>query len=378
MFTTFEIGSLAKPLWRTKPFTNTPINDNDINEAKKWGEFLNVENEELLQILSKKKNFTPEEKRKIINYSSLYAVRLQEKAGLDWVFDGEQHRVEMYQYPLKFCDGFKLIGEVRSFDNKYYKKAAVTGPVSLKKPYHVDEFLKIKKITSKQIKVPITGPYTMCDWSYDEHYTKVDGLGSRISIKNIESGRKKLLEDISFNIIRKNIEILIKNGTEWIQIDEPALTTRGDEVKWAVETIGNSLNNLKCTFSIHICFSLYERLFPHIEKWQGKVQLFALEFANRDTKSLGLKAEKRVGYEILKKFKPYNFAIGLGVLDIHTDFIEPPELVRDRILWAVEALGDPKKIYVTPDCGLRTRSWDISYKKLSNMIEGVRLASKHI
>ncbi len=378
MLSTFEIGSLAKPLWRTKPFARLAINDDDINEAKKWGKFLNIENEELLQILAKKKNFTPEEKRRIIDYSSLYAVRLLEKAGLDWIFDGEQHRVEMYQYPLKFCNGFKLIGEVRSFDNKYYKKATVTCPVSLKKPYHVDEFLKIKRYTSKQIKIPITGPYTLCDWSYDEYYTNVNELGSKNSIENVETGRKKFLEDVSFNIIRKNIEELVKSGAEWIQIDEPALTTHSDEVGWAIEIIGSSLNNLKCTFSVHICFSLYEKLFPHIEKWEGKVKLFALEFANRDTKSLGAQAEKRIGYEILRKFKPYDFALGIGVLDIHTDFVESPELIRDRILWAVKLLGDPKRIYVTPDCGLRTRSWNISYKKLVNMVEGVRLALKHL
>ena len=47
-----------------------------------------------------------------------------------------------------------------------------------------------------------------------------------------------------------------------------------------------------------------------------------------------------------------------GVIDIHTDFVEPPELVRDRILYAVETFGGPERIQVTPDCGLRTRSWE--------------------
>lgn len=378
MFTTFEIGSLAKPPWRTKPFTTTPISDSDIEEARKWGQRLNIENEELLQILTKAKNFTADEKKKIINYASLYAIKLEERAGLDWIFDGEQHRVEMYQYPIKFCNGFKLVGQVRSFDNKYYKKAAVIGQVNLKKPYHLEEFLDIKKLTSRRIKIPITGPYTICEWSYDEYYTKTHNLGRATSIKDIKTGRKKLLEDISFKITRKNIEALIQHGAEWIQIDEPALTTHPDEVEWAVKIIGNSLKSIKGIFSIHICFSSYEKLFPYIEKWEGKINQFALEFANRDTKEIGLRAEKRIGYEILKKFKQYNFSIGLGVVDVHTDFIESPELVRDRILWAVRILGDPKKIYVTPDCGLRTRSWEVAYKKLSHMVEGAYLASKYI
>ena len=62
------------------------------------------------------------------------------------------------------------------------------------------------------------------------------------------------------------------------------------------------------------------------------------------------------------------------MLDIHTDFVEPPELVRDRILYAADVFGDPSRIHVTPDCGLRTRSWDVAYRKLRNMVEGTQLA----
>jgi 5-methyltetrahydropteroyltriglutamate--homocysteine methyltransferase len=66
------------------------------------------------------------------------------------------------------------------------------------------------------------------------------------------------------------------------------------------------------------------------------------------------------------------------VLDIHTDFIEPPELVRDRIVYAVDVFGDPARIHVTPDCGLRTRSWEVSYRKLQNMVTGVELARSQL
>ena len=83
---------------------------------------------------------------------------------------------------------------------------------------------------------------------------------------------------------------------------------------------------------------------------------------------------------MIAKFRdlPYRPALGLGVLDIHTDFIEPPELVRDRILYAVDVFGDPRRIQVTPDCGLRTRSWDVAYRKLQNMVEGTLLAKKDL
>ena len=84
----------------------------------------------------------------------------------------------------------------------------------------------------------------------------------------------------------------------------------------------------------------------------------------------------QTGYEILKEFKNTKFIVGLGTIDVHTDFIEPPELIRDRILYALDIIKDPDRIYVAPDCGLRTRTWDVAFKKLRNMVEGKYLAEK--
>jgi 5-methyltetrahydropteroyltriglutamate--homocysteine methyltransferase len=70
--------------------------------------------------------------------------------------------------------------------------------------------------------------------------------------------------------------------------------------------------------------------------------------------------------------------LGIGVLDIHTDFVEPAELIRDRILHSVEVFGDPARIHVIPDCGLRTRSWEVAYAKLENMVAGVGLAKQSL
>jgi 5-methyltetrahydropteroyltriglutamate--homocysteine methyltransferase len=107
---------------------------------------------------------------------------------------------------------------------------------------------------------------------------------------------------------------------------------------------------------------------------------FAVGFANYDSRELGTSAARRPGYEVISRFRdlPYSPILGLGVLDIHTDFIEPPELVRDRILYAVDVFDDPNRIHVTPDCGLRTRSWEVAYTKLRNMVAGVQLAKKEL
>ncbi|HEX8931714.1 MAG TPA: hypothetical protein VF810_01005, partial [Patescibacteria group bacterium] len=101
---------------------------------------------------------------------------------------------------------------------------------------------------------------------------------------------------------------------------------------------------------------------------------------NRDSKELGTKEGDRPGYEILKQFKKYSIPsrIGLGVTDIHSDFIESPELIRDRILYAAKILGDPNLVNPSPDCGLRTRTWEVAYQKLVNQTAGTRLAEKFL
>ena len=84
----------------------------------------------------------------------------------------------------------------------------------------------------------------------------------------------------------------------------------------------------------------------------------------------------RKGYNEISLFEECGFKsnYGLGVVDVHTDFIEPPELIKDRILCAAKMIGDPSRIHVSPDCGLRTRSWEISFRKLKNMVLGAVLA----
>jgi 5-methyltetrahydropteroyltriglutamate--homocysteine methyltransferase len=103
---------------------------------------------------------------------------------------------------------------------------------------------------------------------------------------------------------------------------------------------------------------------------------YCVGFANYDSREPGTSVADRPGYEVISRFRdlPYEPTLGLGVLDIHTNFVEPAELVRDRILHAVDVFGDPARIHVCPDCGLRTRSWDVAYEKLRRMVEGTRLA----
>ncbi len=327
IFKTQEIGSLKKPSW-------------------------------LLEFL--RSDYSEEDKKAALDDASFVNLKMLEHIGLDFVYDGEARRVEMYELPAKFIHGFEFVGRVRSWDNKYYKKARVIDKVSFIKNYHLEEFIFVKEHASKTPKIPVTGAYTLMDWSYNEYY----------------DSREELALDLAKNIINRILKELEGVGMQVVQIDEPAATTHPSEMNMFAEVFNEQVKGINAKINTHICYSgdEYASLMPVIPDLKAKH--FALEFANRDLNNIGVDDASRPGYRALKVFKEYasDREIGLGVLDVHSDFIEPPELIRDRILYAVKILGDPSKVYVNPDCGLRTRKREIAFAKLNNMVKGVKLA----
>lgn len=379
LFPTQEIGSLAKPVWRLKGYKGEPITPKEIAEAINWGRKLGIPELDKVEKLLQQED-CPEKRKKIRELSAIYAIKLFEKAGLDIIYDGEQWRSEMYEHVLKNVDGFKFLGYVKSFDYRYFNKATCTSEPKYRKPLYLDEFIFTKKNTNKLLKIPLTGPYTLVDWTFSEYYE--DKLRKKIKdLKKRKFGaRKEFLFDLINNVLKPEISKLVEAGAKWIQIDEPAATTTTthEEMELFVEAFNETVKGFNCAFSLHNCYSNYAILAKYACELRNCSQL-ALEFANRDSRKLGIENE-RTGYEEIKFFEDYGFQgkYGLGVIDVHTDFIEPPELVRDRILHAVKLVGDPSRIYVSTDCGLRTRSWEISFQKLKNMVLGAKLARQSL
>jgi len=378
---THEIGSLDKPGWRVKAYAGKPLDDKDLEEARTWGERLQVPEYERLLDLLRHAPFSKEQKAELQRWSSLYAVRLEESAGLDVVYDGEQQRTEMYDWAVSHANGFARRGSVRAFDNKYYSKAAVVGPISLGSPFHNAEFSYLVSVAEAELKIPVTGAYTIADWSFDERNPTPENLLQPAAERSRQrkAARREFVLEVARNLIRPNLEALITLGARWIQVDEPGASTETDELDLFVDSFNASVEGLNAIFSTHLCFSDYNLFFPAIERMEH-CQQYAVGFANYDSRELGTSDEARPGYQVIKKFRdlPYKPALGLGVLDIHSDFIESPELVRDRVLYAVKVFGDPNRIHVTPDCGLRTRSWKVAYEKLRNMTAGVRMAREQL
>jgi 5-methyltetrahydropteroyltriglutamate--homocysteine methyltransferase len=377
LFPTQEIGSLAKPKWRTKGYRGKTLSKGEIAEAVNWGSKLGIKNlEELVKLLSE--GDSANRKRAVLEWSAKYAIRFLETAGLDIVFDGEQFRSEMYEHIIRKIAGFKFSGYVRSFDYRYFNKATCIDKPKYAESFYLDEFVFTKENAEREIKVPFTGAYTLVDWTFNEYYEKK--LSGKI--KDFKKGKfeakREFLFDLIKEVIRPEISKLVDAGAKWIQIDEPAATTNptDKEMSLFVESFNETVKGFNCTFSLHNCYSHYEVLAKYACELRNCSQL-SLEFANRDSRQAGT-GDTRTGYKEIKLFEEQGFHgnYGLGAVDVHTNFVEPPELARDRILHAVKIIGDPGRIYVSTDCGLRTRTWEISFRKLKNMVLGAELARK--
>lgn len=370
LFPTQEIGSMAKPSWLVAAPRRGHATEAEVADAAAWGKRLTVEGHQALVDLLAGGDLKGE-KATLRDWASLYVLRLFETAGLDLVYDGEQRRVEMYEYPIRRSRGFDFLDHVRSFDNKYYRKAAAVGRAGFKEPYHLEEFLYVQEKARRRVKVPVTGPYTLAEWSFNEHYLRKHGDITDLTERQ-RAAKRDLILDIAQEIIRPNLRALEAAGAEVIQIDEPAATTRPEEVDLFVEGFNAATQGIPVKLTCHICYSDYSLLYPQVLEMKRCSQ-FAWEFANKD-------AETGDGYAHLDLFREYNDGreVGLGVVDVHRARVETPEEVRDRILHAAKVLGDPGRVYVNPDCGLRTRTWDVAFGKLQSVVEGARLARKAV
>jgi 5-methyltetrahydropteroyltriglutamate--homocysteine methyltransferase len=367
LFPAQEIGSLAKPRWQLLGQRGELFDAAAVADFRAWNDrlhFADAATPEVRALLDGRSREVGAES--VRDLGALFALRYFETVGLTRVYDGEARRIEMYEYPIRQMRGFRFSGHVRSFDNKYYRKAACIDEVGLERPYHTEEFDFVRTHAHGVPKLPITGPYTLADWSYNEHY-----LGREAGWKGPAARRRAQREfvvEIARRAVRPTLQALIERGCRVIQVDEPAAGTHPAEAALVAEGFNAATEGLDAEFSMHICFSDYRSLLPALLEAK-RVKQWAWEFANRDV-------DGHDGYEILKALREYgdHREVGLGVVDVHRDEVETPKRVAERIGRAAKYLGDPSKIWVNPDCGLRTRSLDVAWQKLASVVEGATLA----
>ncbi|HEX2270579.1 MAG TPA: hypothetical protein VHH35_13625, partial [Pyrinomonadaceae bacterium] len=227
-------------------------------------------------------------------------------------------------------------GLVRSYGNRYYRKPIATGPVGRDHPVTIDWWRYAQSLTDAPVKGMLTGPYTICDWSFNEHYAT----------------RRDFVLDLA-KVIRDEALDLERAGAQFIQVDEPAASTRMDELDLVIEAMGIVTEPLSVHTITHICYGDFHRAYPKM--LEIPVDQIDLEFANSE-------------FSLLDEFAAHPFTkyIGLGVVDVHSHKIEPVEEISEGIRRTLKYIA-PDHMFVDPDCGLKTRTVDEAKAKLTNI-----------
>jgi 5-methyltetrahydropteroyltriglutamate--homocysteine methyltransferase len=270
-------------------------------------------------------------------------IAFQEEIGMDVLVDGEQYRGDMVAYFAENLEGMAISGLVRSYGNRYYKKPIAVGPIRRPKPITVDWWRFAQGLTSRPVKGMLTGPYTICDWSFDDHF----------------DSRRDLVLALA-EVVREEAHDLERAGARYIQIDEPAVSTRLDELELAIEAMGIVTEGLTAHTTTHMCYGRFEEVYPRL--LDIPVDEVDLEMTNS-------------GLDLLQRFREHPFTkdIGFGVIDVHSHRVPPVEEVKGHIYRALEYLS-PKQVYVDPDCGLKTRT----VEEAKGMLEAVQRARDEV
>jgi len=267
-------------------------------------------------------------------------VELQERVGLDVFVDGEAERGDMATFFAERLEGFEISQPVRSYGNRYYKKPRIVSEIQFREPMTKHFFEFAQNLTEKPVKGMLTGPYTMMDWSFNEHY----------------NSREEVVHAFA-KVLRQEAEELKKAGCQIIQVDEPALSVRSDEIELAAEGLRMVVEGLGMYSITHICYGAFETLAPKIKLLP--VDQIDLEFAGRD-------------FELLDQLKGHEFPqdVGLGVYDVHTHKVTSQAKIQEYLQKAL-TFFKPEQIWVDPDCGLKTRNLEESEEGLREMVEAV-------
>jgi len=290
---------------------------------------------------AKKGKLTAAELRELEKKATAFWILKQEELGIDVLVDGEQYRGDMVAYFAERWPGFTEGGLVRSYGNRYYHKPVVTDEVRWPGPTTVDWWKYAQGLTKKPVKGMLTGPYTMMDWSFNEHY----------------SDRRATCMAMA-GLLRQEVKALVDAGCKIIQIDEPALSVRPDELPVVIEAMERVTRGLDAYFITHACYGAFEYIYP--EMLELAVDNFDLEMSNGDLR-------------LLKLFRAHRFTkdISFGVVDVHSHVLEDGAKVRQRIEEALSII--PKEqVWVDPDCGLKTRTIEKAIDKLRVCVEAAR------
>ncbi len=303
-----------------------------------------------MDLIKKRRNgeISEEEFRELIKRPIRDAVIDMVNAGIDIVSDGEQSREDMVVYFAERIRGYRPGEWVRIFDNVYFRKPVIEGKLRWISPMVVDDWVYAQSISQgRPVKGIVTGPYTMMEWSFDLAY----------------GDRRELIIEIA-KVIRREVEELVARGAEYIQVDEPALSTRPwkEEAELLKEALEVVFKGIQAKRIVHICYGRLEKILPYLLDYP--VDQFDLELKNSN-------------FRLLPYLKEYGYdkELGYGVVDVHSYQVESVQEILDAIdlLMKTDIIG-PEKIYLDPDCGVKRLPREIAVEKLRRIAEAARIA----
>lgn len=305
----------------------------------------------------KKGQITLEEYEKEIKSNIIKVINFQEEIGIDVLVHGEFERNDMVEFFGEQINGILQAKNawVQSYGSRCVKPPIIYGDVSRSKAMTVNWSSFAQEKTKKAMKGMLTGPVTILQWCFVRD----------------DQDRDKTAEQIAW-VIRDELLDLEKTGISIIQIDEPALRegmplkSRDwfDYFKWAIRSFRITSSAVKNDTQIHshICYSEFNILMEFIDYLD--VDVITIETS-------------RSQLDLLVDFSRFKYPndIGIGIYDIHS--IRKPSveemlnfLVKETKLLAYNSL------WVNPDCGLKTRTWNETKTALKKMVEAARKARK--
>lgn len=280
-------------------------------------------------------------------------VREQEALGLDVFVHGEAERNDMVEYFGEQLDGysFSQFGWVQSYGSRCVKPPILFGDISRPKAMTVEWITYAQSLTEKPMKGMLTGPVTILNWSFvrDDQPRSVSCFQLALAM------RQEVLD-------------LEKAGVRIIQIDEAALREglplRKSQWKtyldWAVEAFRITANGVADETQIHthMCYSEFNDIIDSI--------------ANMDADVITIETS-RSDMELLEAFNDFKYPneIGPGVYDIHSPNIPTEQHIIDLIKKAAERIP-AERLWVNPDCGLKTRQWSEVIPALTNLVSAAK------
>jgi 5-methyltetrahydropteroyltriglutamate--homocysteine methyltransferase len=266
-----------------------------------------------------------------------------ERAGLDTVADGETRRNEMVEYFAHRIPGFEFNGPVKVWGHNYFDKPSVVSEVSYDEPWLLDEYEFTAGVASRPVKVPITGPYTLARWSFNEAYDDEASLAYDLA-----------------DLVNEEVRRLADAGARYVQLDEPALSTTPEDhpvVGGCLERIVDGVPE-EVRVTLHVCYGDYARIYPAVNDFP--IDEIDVELCNGDYEQIGVFDEPALEPDL-----------GLGVVDVHDAAVEPVAAIKRNIRQGLKVVP-PGKLTVSPDCGLKLLPREVAYRKLKNLVEAAR------